>query len=146
MEKKENNFAHENTWRIRNDIDLKCWIRIRIEINKDPKHSFNKLLQIFNIKSDLIQIHNAGRDVKLLYLAPFGRIFDWCVLFTRPSACRAVGGGRRLPQKQAHCQRNGGVSHDPMDIFELMHTSLSRRSTFTHSRFMSISTADPDPG
>ena len=68
MEKKENNFAHENTWRIRNDIDLKCWIRIRIEINKDPKHSFNKLLQIFNIKSDLIQIHNAGRDVKLLTL------------------------------------------------------------------------------
>ena len=36
-------FGHENTWirirsRIRIRIDLKCWIRIRIEINTDPKH------------------------------------------------------------------------------------------------------------
>jgi len=30
-------FGHENTW-IRIRFDLKCWIRICIEINMDPKH------------------------------------------------------------------------------------------------------------
>jgi len=30
-------FGHEKTW-IRIRIDLKCWIRISIEISTDPKH------------------------------------------------------------------------------------------------------------